>query len=310
MHESVAQFISGLTVAEPMVFENMAVFGIKSGSENRIDYITLQDALDRRLIEIAEKGESGSVPELLVCNPSEYRVLLIQGEGLVGAKQNRILNASILIGAHSDVVIPVSCVEQGRWSYKSRRFAKGESSHSRLRAMTCKFTTDSLKHDGSYHSDQSRAWGEIKRKLTLFCSMSDTQAMHDVYHDHSRSLGEYVEAFGKPDNWHGMAVAINEELVGVDVFHGPDTMDEHYAGLLRSYALDALESKRTHQEKGSVRAEDLTDALSNLASATPQEFKSPGLGQDIRFRDNGGIGSALVYKDTVLHFAFFRMPDT
>lgn len=47
---------------------------------------------------------------------------LLDGEELVGAKQNRILNLSILVPGQTSLEIPVSCVEQSRWSrlYRSR----------------------------------------------------------------------------------------------------------------------------------------------------------------------------------------------
>ena len=41
-------------------------------------------------------------------------LLLPDGEQLVGAKQNRILNMTVLVAAQSEVTIPVSCVEQVR----------------------------------------------------------------------------------------------------------------------------------------------------------------------------------------------------
>ena len=59
--------------------------------------------------------KGGSVPDLLVENRGDVRVLFLEGEELIGAKQNRILNTSVLVAAHTKVKIPVSCVERGRW---------------------------------------------------------------------------------------------------------------------------------------------------------------------------------------------------
>ena len=53
--------------------------------------------------------------------------MLFDGEELKGAKQNRILNTTILIAAGSSLDVPVSCTEQGRWSYASREFDESEA---------------------------------------------------------------------------------------------------------------------------------------------------------------------------------------
>ena len=42
-------------------------------------------------------------------------------------RQNRILNVTLLVGGRQKVVIPVSCVEQGRWARKLRHFAAAQS---------------------------------------------------------------------------------------------------------------------------------------------------------------------------------------
>ncbi len=73
-----------------------------------------------------EMNESGTVPELKLVNKSVEKVLVIDGEELRGAKQNRIVNASFMIAGNSEVIIPVSSVEQGRWSYRSRDFSSAE----------------------------------------------------------------------------------------------------------------------------------------------------------------------------------------
>ena len=89
------------------------------------EYATLEDALPLGL-RIDEVSDAGSVPELAVMNPTDANVLLYDGEELLGAKQNRILNVTVLVGAKSTLAIPVSCVEEGRWSRRSASFASAE----------------------------------------------------------------------------------------------------------------------------------------------------------------------------------------
>ena len=95
-------------------------------------YITLDEALPRGL-EITEISEAGSVPELAVVNPLSEAVLLYDGEELVGAKQNRILNVTVLVAAGAKIPIPVSCVEQGRWRHTSDFDSARHISHAHLR---------------------------------------------------------------------------------------------------------------------------------------------------------------------------------
>ena len=43
---------------------------------------------------ITEVSEGGSVPELRVVNKGDARILVLDGEELRGAKQNRVLNTT------------------------------------------------------------------------------------------------------------------------------------------------------------------------------------------------------------------------
>jgi hypothetical protein len=59
---------------------------------------------------MTEVDAAGSVPELLAPNPLDQHVLLYDGEELLGAKQNRILNVTVLAAAKSEARMLVSCV--------------------------------------------------------------------------------------------------------------------------------------------------------------------------------------------------------
>ena len=67
------------------------------------------------------------MPDLRVINETPHHILLFDGEELKGAKQNRILNTTILIAAGTSLDVPVSCTEQGRWSYDSAEFGSSGS---------------------------------------------------------------------------------------------------------------------------------------------------------------------------------------
>ena len=99
------------------VFNNMAVIPLFTSINESPQYLTLKEALEKRLLTITEVSQSGSVPELKVVNKAEIPVLLLDGEELAGAKQNRVLNTTILLKENSETIIPVSCTEQGRWAY-------------------------------------------------------------------------------------------------------------------------------------------------------------------------------------------------
>jgi hypothetical protein len=106
-----------------------------------------------RIVE--EVSEGGSVPNLLVRNGTGSRVLFLEGEELRGAKQNRVLNTSVLVAAGSTTTIPVSCVEQGRWRYRSRHFVLGGShSSSKLRHFLKASVSQSLQVGQGHLCDQ------------------------------------------------------------------------------------------------------------------------------------------------------------
>ena len=123
-----------IRVGEPLRYEALSVFPLFTEPNGSVEYLLADEAIRDQLLTVQEVSESGSVPELLVENKSDSRVLFIEGEELVGAKQNRILNTSILVAAKSKTKIPVSCVERGRWGYKSKFFgSSGSHSPSKLR---------------------------------------------------------------------------------------------------------------------------------------------------------------------------------
>jgi hypothetical protein len=127
--------------------EALEIFHLRWPVEpNALDYLTLDEALESKTIEVSELTSSGHVPNIKISNRSDRMVFLMAGQQLVGCKQNRVLNASIMVPAHTEIPLPVTCVESGRWGYQSSAFASGHSSsHHQLRAMMDWQATNSYK---------------------------------------------------------------------------------------------------------------------------------------------------------------------
>ena len=123
MENTLSKFLAEISLGPEQYHKNMAISPLLADQGVNLEFITLDEALAQRALVITEINESGHVPELKVVNNSRQKVLLLDGEELVGAKQNRVLNVTILLAPNSETLIPVSCIEHGRWSYASKEFS-------------------------------------------------------------------------------------------------------------------------------------------------------------------------------------------
>ena len=110
MEKILNQYLDQIKIGGKQVYKNLALFPLLSGQAVSLDYLTLDEALNDGVVEVSEVSEGGHVPDLKVVNKAPRMILILDGEELVGAKQNRIVNTTILVAAHSTLVIPVSGV--------------------------------------------------------------------------------------------------------------------------------------------------------------------------------------------------------
>ena len=282
-----------LSLAEAQRLHNLTLFPLIASVARSPDYVTLDDAIASGAAEVSELSEDGSVPELRFLNKGDRPILLVDGEELVGAKQNRILNLSILAPAGQSIVIPVSCVEHGRWSAKSRHFKTSNRMHfSSARARKTSQVSMSMREDGARRSNQSDVWSAITEKQEQMFSRSETSAMSDIYEDHSERLNAFVEQINPLPNQVGAVFALGSDLVSVEVFDSPVTFTKLLPKLLRSYGLDAIEPNAN--DKAPPSLEQVSAWLAGTGQIEPTRFKAIGLGDDIRMDGVGYAGAALV----------------
>src|SRR5215207_7207234 len=199
MDETLAQALQSLEIRGPVSHGLLHMFPLQGDTQAEQDISLLEGALQAGTLHIEEPHEAGSVPELRVVNEGSLRVLILEGDKLIGAKQNRVL-----VAAGSDLTLPVSCIERGRWSYRSRAFSPGTGSpHLALRRLETRSVHDSLRHGRGHRSDQGAVWREVRRKARLHAAASRSP------------LSERLDAFEKlardlPEGTSGVVVAVGE----------------------------------------------------------------------------------------------------
>lgn len=264
-------------------------------------YITLDEALASGL-SVREVDESGRVPELVVENPLDSRVLLYDGEELVGAKQNRILNVSVLAEAKSTLTIPVSCVEQGRWSRSSEHFASGgHISHHELRRRKAEAQAARPLVRGIA---QAEVWDAVHEKATLMSVDSPTGASSDIYRAHRRDIRALEDAFPAQPGQCGAILGLGDDMC-VDLVSRPDAFAQLWPKLRAGYLLDALERLDGRPTPFAV----LPTFLSWVATAGRTKQPSAGLGDDLRLRSELVIGSGLELEGELIQLSAFTSRD-
>jgi len=305
MQEFIREYLEMAKVGRKQVYKNMAVYPLLSDYSLGLEYILLDEALGSGVIEVTEVNDHGAVPNLKVHNKAPKMVLILDGEELVGAKKNRIVNTTILIGANATVVIPVSCVEQGRWSYNTPRFHSEERiMPSRMRALKSEQVQNSIRLRGEYQADQSAIWADISERANRRQAMSPSMAMANIYEKDLPSLHEYLQHFSLIGYQVGAVFTINGEVVGMDAFGRPETFSKVFRKLVQSYALDAIDwiEENKADESG---AGHVTYFTKGILSCKLETHDSVGIGRDCRLESGKLTGFALSLDGKVLHMSVF-----
>ena len=320
MDKSVELYLMEMELGAGHSFENMTVFELLRPQNGGPEYITLREALERGAFTVTEVSEGGSVPELMVANKGDVAVLLLDGEELRGAKQNRILNTTILVAPKSTVKVPVSCVEHGRWSYQSREFLEsGNVMHREMRMLNVQKVSESLRSARQFRSDQGEIWDKVAELGRDMEVPSVTGAMRDVYEAKGADLDGYLKSFRLAGGQKGILVFVDGQPAGLDFVSRDPAFAMLFPKLIKSYAMEAMlvtERRKRGRGKGDAKkalakpsADEAREFLKKAAACEEKKYESVGLGWSYRYAGLGVVGSALAFDDKVVHMAFFSIDE-
>jgi hypothetical protein len=294
---------SPIQLGDPVVHRGIVVAPLFPRRQPRADYITLEEAIPLGF-RVTEVDAAGSVPELLVRNPLESNVLLYDSEELVGAKQNRILNLTVLLAGMSETRIPVSCVEEGRWTARSAAFAAADhTAYPELRRRKAELlSADPLARGLAQHG----VWAEVSAKADRLQAHAPTRAQTDIFVSRDDDLQALRRAFPLVPGQSGAIFALGPNTLTLDYVSQPRAFRLLYPKLLDGYLLDGIE--RLDSEAANRRA--LESFVERVEAAPRSRRRSVGLGNDVRLRAQRIVGSALEIDDELVQLSAFSTDDS
>ena len=319
-----SSILSALQVGEPTNRNNLSLVPLFSDVQTDPTYKTLAEGLATSTVDVQELENGASVSDILLRNLSDDPVLLFEGEELLGAMQDRILNVSILVSPQTKQVIPVSCVEAGRWHHKERdprkqKFSVANRMHyARGRALQNSAVSKNLHSSREFRGNQGRTWSDIDEKSARLNVSSESSAADAMYDSTSTKIEKFVESFKHVPDQIGSIFVLDGRVSGLELYSSQATHKQMLPRLVRSYALDAIDSSVSSTESAPTSKKGISNGrnkkaaeefLTRIGNSWTKRFDGVCLGENVRFTDERLTGSALEHEDRVLHLSALALSE-
>jgi hypothetical protein len=289
---------------------SLTILQLATSFRDSFNYISGNKAINDNVIQVTEINESGSVNDLTVINLSNKFVFFMDGDILAGAKQNRVLNTSVLLSPNSKTRLPVSCVEQGRWRHTSSKFRSTDfSAPTAMRARKARDVKESLKEERGHYSDQGAVWESVTHFSMLHEIQSDTSNLSDIFDSKMNDFEELSKHFIPDPNANGLAVFVNNRLLNIDIFNRTDIYHEYFAKIIKGVAIEAIRlTPKAVPTEAEVKYKTV-DFLDKFETLNFEMSKGVGIGNEKRFETTELTGFELVYKDETIHLTALNIKD-
>jgi hypothetical protein len=309
----VVEYANQVRVEKPARHGNLSLFAISvSGVEVAQVDLTLGQAVKQGLVQVTELDES-DVNRVRVRTRAKERVFVMAGEMLRGGKQDRIAGDDLILPPKSDLVIPVFCVEHGRWAGRESGFSTG---HSLAGAKVRGAAGRGARAGGG----QGAVWSGVAEQQRALGAPSTTGALRSVHDSDAvrERMRPYLRALDDlPDNHpkaSGIVAVVDGEILAADLYSSRKLFQQMWPDLLEAYVIDALEREEVvpvsgmrREKRTALREKDVLRWLTGLRSARMSPKDTPGDGDLFDLAGHDLTGTALLYDCGVVHIGLF--PD-
>ncbi len=293
-----ANLFARTRAGNPVDLGDVALVPLLLSNDEGIDADLLEEGLRAGRTSVKEASHGGNVNAVNVTHSGVRMLLLVDGEEIVGAKQNRILNASFLVPPGASVQIPVSCVEKGRWRYDAPGFAaSGRTMTSVARAEKLKRVTASVSIRRGYDADQRAVWRDVDGYLDRTHVTSATSAFADAVASRTASVEERMSALRVAPGQIGLAAVRGGSVIALDVFGSRMLYARAWKKVARGMLAEVNEGAAPCGDARAI----VEQVLRALADAQVVRTPAPGCGETLHGIAPGVVVGAVAEGGRVYH---------
>lgn len=300
-----------LELLESQKYKNMEVIPVKINKNGHRDYLTLKRGISAGFVEVSE-CEVSTVGTVFARNNSSLPLVLIDGDEILGAKQNRIMNRSLIIPPRTSMHVSVSCTEQGRWHYgRTGDIGYDIVDYNRSEELfqnsdvAADFSTRRAKSRRLFENGecQSAVWNSINDLERRTSFKSGTSALHDNFINHRPRLDEYLRNFRLEYGQSGAIFIINGQIKGFELFANPSIYQDYHEKIFKSYIMEAITDYRSGYNylEGDVR-----EFLREISRSEFRISENKGIGRHLQFANGYGYGAVLLDGNDLVHINYFN----
>jgi len=261
-----------------------------------LDVFPLRWGIEHGRTRVSEVGE-GRVDRVRVEHNGATPLLIVDGEEVRGARQNRVFNASFLVPPSSTTDLPVSCVEEKRWQRGATEFASsGRTVITAVRTTKLRAVATSVIQTGRYDSDQQAVWQGVTRYLSRTRVSSVTRSHAEAADTRQTRVLATLATLHLVPGQVGIAAVDARGQVTIDAFGSPGVLNKTWTVVASGLLCDTEPAPLYRDAPARARR-----VIDHLIEAQLSCSPAPGLGQSLHVVDDAHVAGALLHEGRVYH---------
>jgi hypothetical protein len=290
-----------VTAGAPVNLGSCVAVPLLLPKRKKLGAVLLEEALDRGVTTLEELSEEGRVPFLRVKHRGYDPLLLVDGEQVLGGKQNRIFNTSMLVLPGVVAEVPVSCVEAGRWEQSRADFVSaGSTLHTSARARKLASVAEEVASTGMYDADQGQVWDDVAEFLGESDAHNATLAYEVGVAKRAKEQEHLIEQLEPQRGQVGVAVVRGRRLLCLDLFGSPGLYARAWKKIARGILTGAVPMPVNCPGAPTTVKKSLQRVLEARGK---RQIPAPGCGETLHGRTRSLVVGAVAHEGAVYHAA-------